>query len=469
MKERRRSGPEEKSYRTESDSMGEVAIPSWAYWGAQTQRAVENFDVSEARIPEAMIRALGLIKRFAAEVNGELGLLEKETAKAVLQAAEEMIDGRWDDHFPVDVFQTGSGTSWNMNANEVIANRANELLGRPLGTRRPVHPNDHVNRGQSSNDVIPTAIHIADRREIEKLIDAVEHLHGAFAERSREFSDVIKIGRTHLQDAVPMTLGQEFSGFAEQMRKARRRFEACLPHLEELALGGTAVGTGLNAPEGMAERVVERIARRTGIPFRTAANRFEAIGCRDAQVALMGAVNTAAGSLMKIADDLRLLASGPRSGLGEIVLPALQPGSSIMPGKVNPVIPEMVIQAAAHLMGKHLAVSVGGQHGPLQLNMMNPLIAYETLTAVSLLGRTCRVFAERCVAGIRADRERCAQLVEWSLALVTPLALRLGYDRAAEMAHEAFEQRKTIREVAREKAVLSEKELDQLLDPRNML
>jgi len=463
------AGPGADERRTESDSMGEVKIPAWAYWGAQTQRAVENFGVSEARIPKPMTRALGLIKRYAAEVNGELGQLDERIAEAVCRAAEEVIEGRWDEHFPIDVFQTGSGTSWNMNANEVIANRANELLGRPLGTRKPVHPNDHVNRGQSSNDVIPSAVHIADRREIDGVIDALERLHGAFAAKSREFADVIKIGRTHLQDAVPMTLGQELSGFAEQIRKAAERIRACRPRLEELALGGTAVGTGLNAPPEMAERVIERIGRRTGIPFRVAENRFEAIGCRDAQVELMGAVNTAAGSLMKIANDLRLLAGGPRSGLGEIVLPALQPGSSIMPGKINPVIPEMMIQVAAHLMGKHLAVSVGGQHGPLELNMMNPLIAYETLSALALLRESCLAFAGRCVEGIEADRERCAQWVEWSLALATPLALRLGYDRAAELAHEAFERRVTIRELVREKGIFSEEELEELLDPRKML
>jgi fumarate hydratase class II len=456
-------------FRVESDSMGEVKIPAWAYWGAQTQRAVENFAVSDVRIPKSMIRALGLIKRFAAEVNGELDQLEGETASAICRAADEVVEGKWDRHFPIDVFQTGSGTSWNMNVNEIISNRANEILGSPLGSRKPVHPNDHVNRGQSSNDVIPTAIHIADRTESVGLVEALCELHRTLESKSRELGDVIKIGRTHLQDAVPMTLGQEFSGFAAQIRKAGERIEACFGSLEELALGGTAVGTGLNATPGMAEKVIRRIADHTGIPFRPADNRFEAIGCRDAQVELMGAVNTAAGSLMKIANDLRLLASGPRSGLGEIILPALQPGSSIMPGKVNPVIPEMVIQAAAHLMGKSLSVSVGSQHGPLELNMMNPLIAYETLSALSLLSETAHVFARRCIAGIQADRQRCAEWVEWSLALVTPLALRLGYDKAAELAYEAYRQKKKIREVIREKGILSEEELEKLLDPKSML
>jgi fumarate hydratase class II len=459
----------EKNIRIESDTMGEVKISSRAYWGAQTQRAVDNFSVSDARIPIPMIRALGLIKRYTVEVNEELGLVDEKIAGAIIQAADEVIEGKWDKHFPVDVFQTGSGTSWNMNANEVIANRANEILGQPLGAKKPVHPNDHVNRGQSSNDVIPTAIHIADRLEVESLSRSLGDLQKVLEGKSREFDDVIKIGRTHLQDAVPMTLGQEFSGFASQVGKGRKRLVYCFAHLEELALGGTAVGTGLNAHPEMAGKVVERIGRHTGVSFRVAENRFEAIGSRDAQAELMGAINTIAGSLMKIANDLRLLSSGPRSGLGEIVLPALQPGSSIMPGKVNPVIPEMVIQAAAHLMGKHLSVSVGARHGPLELNMMNPLIAYETLTSISLLERTCRAFAERCIEGIQANRERCAEYVEWSLALATPLAVRLGYDKAAELAHEALKEKKTIRELVSEKGIFTEEELEKLLDPHNML
>jgi fumarate hydratase class II len=332
-----------------------------------------------------------------------------------------------------------------------------------------VHPNDHVNRGQSSNDVIPAAIHIANRLEVKPLAESLRGLSKALAERAREFKDVIKIGRTHLQDAVPMTLGQEFTAYATQITKGLERLEASRSHLEELALGGTAIGTGLNAHPQMASRAIERIAAHTGIPFLPAASRFEAIASREAQVGLMGALNSIAVALMKIANDLRLLASGPRAGLGEIILPSLQPGSSIMPGKVNPVIPEMVIQVAAHVMGKNQAVTIGAQNGPLELNMMNPLIAYETLSSLSLLARTADALAEKCIAGIRADRKRCADWVEYSLALVTPLATRIGYDRAAALAYEAYKSQRSIRDVAREQKVLPEGELDQLLDPWSMI
>ncbi len=455
--------------RFESDSMGQVALPGWAYWGAQTQRAVENFSVSPLTMPLPMIRALALIKKHAARVNAELGLLEPALAAAIEAAAGEVEEGRWDRHFPVDVFQTGSGTSSNMNVNEVIANRANELLGRPIGRRQPVHPNDHVNRGQSSNDVIPAALHIADRLEAGRLVAALERLRAAFEAKAAELADAIKIGRTHLQDAVPMTLGQELSGCAAQVARGAERVQATFGRLEELALGGTAVGTGINCHPQFAGRVIALIAAATGVPFRAAANLFEAIACRDAQVELMGALNTVATSLIKIANDLRLLASGPRAGLGEIALPSLQPGSSIMPGKVNPVIPEMVIQAAAHVCGQAVAVTIGGQNGPLELNMMQPLIAYETLSAIDLLSNACTALADRCVAGIEADRERCRHWLEWSLALVTPLAARIGYDRAAELAHRAFRERRTVREVALEERVLPAEELERLLDPGTMI
>jgi fumarate hydratase class II len=455
--------------RIESDTMGKMEIPGWAYWGAQTQRAVENFAVSDKRIPVSMIKALGLIKRYAAEANRELALLDKKLADAVCQAADEVIEGRWNQHFPIDVFQTGSGTSWNMNANEVISNRANEILGAPLGAKNPVHPNDHVNKGQSSNDVIPTAIHIADRLEIDSLIEALLDLQKALETKAEDFKEVIKIGRTHLQDAVPMTLGQEFEGYASQIRKSVTRVKGCLPHLEELALGGTAIGTGLNAHPEMAGRAIGLIAAKTGVPFRTADSLFEAIGSRDAQVELMGALNTVAVALMKIANDLRLLASGPRAGFGEIVLPSLQPGSSIMPGKVNPVIPEMVIQAAAHVMGKHYTVSIGAQNAPLELNMMNPLIGYETIASITLLANTCNALAERCIRGLEADEERCAYWVEWSLALVTPLATKIGYDKAAALAYKAYKSKRTIREIVREEKIFSDQELDELLDPKRMI
>ncbi len=456
-------------YRIEKDSMGEVRVPAWAYWGAQTQRAVENFPISGLRLPRPMIRALGLIKRYAAEVNRDLGQIPADLAEAIIQAAEEVMEGKWDDHFPVDIFQTGSGTSSNMNANEVIANRANELLGQPLGTRHPVHPNDHVNRGQSSNDVIPTAIHIAVREQLEPLRAALQELHQALQTKAEEFKDIVKIGRTHLQDAVPMTLGQEFSGYATQIAHGLRRVDHTLPHLEELALGGTAVGTGLNAHPAFAPQVIARIAERTGLPFREAENRFEALGARDALVELMGALNTVAVSLMKIANDLRLLSSGPRTGIAEITLPAVQPGSSIMPGKVNPVIPEMMIQVAAQVMGNHMAVTIGGQNGPLELNMMMPMIAYNVLFALQILTNGIRTLTEKTIRGIQANRKRCEELVEWSMALVTPLALRIGYDRAAQIAYKAYKEGKTVRQVVIEEGLLTEEEANEVLDPRKML
>lgn len=457
-----------KTYRVESDSMGEVKLPDDAYWGAQTERAVRNFGISPLRIPVPMLRAMSLVKSASAEANRKLGLLEDKLAEAILKAAGEVIDGKFDDQFPIDVFQTGSGTSWNMNMNEVLSNRANELLGSPKGAKNPVHPNDHVNRGQSSNDVIPTAINIACRLEAEKLRQAIRKLRDGLEARSRGFSGVLKLGRTHLQDAVPMTLGQEFSGYAEQIAKAEERLRNTFAHLEELPLGGTAIGTGLNTHAGFKDIAVSYIASWTGLPFKPAANPFEGIAARDAQAELMGALNVLAVSLMKIANDLRLLASGPRSALGEIVLPALQPGSSIMPGKVNPVIPEMVIQAAAHVMGKHLAVTVACQNGPLELNIMQPLIAYETVFALNLMERTCTVFLEKCVSGITADEKRCREWIERSLALVTPLALKVGYERAARIAYAAYRDGITVREAAIRDGAVTAEEADTALDPARM-
>jgi fumarate hydratase class II len=460
---------DQQSFRAETDSMGEVRVPAWAYWGAQTQRALDNFSISSLRAPPAFIHALGIVKAASAAANRGLGLLEPRLADAVLQAAQEVAEGVWDAHFPIDVFQTGSGTSWNMNANEVIANRANEILGSSLGAKKPVHPNDHVNRGQSSNDVIPTVIHMSDRLTLDRLAEALAKLHGSLGRKAAEFQDVLKIGRTHLQDAVPMTLGQEFSGYARQIEKGRDFLLRCRPDLEELAIGGTAVGTGINTHPEFAGRAVAEISRRTSIPFREAKNLFEAEAARDAQVELMGAVNGVSVSLTKIANDLRLLASGPRTGFAEISLPHLQPGSSIMPGKVNPVILEMTIQAAAHVMGKCLSVSLGAQIGPLELNMMMPLIAYETLSAMELLANACSALAERCVDGIAADEARCGDWIERSLALVTPLSLRIGYDRAAKLAQKALAENKTIREIVLAEGVLSAKEADAILDPKNML
>ena len=455
--------------RTESDSMGTMQIPDAAYWGAQAQRASENFGVSPLRIPVPFMKALSTIKKSAARINSSLGLLDKKLADAILQTADEIIGEKWNDQFPVDVFQTGSGTSWNMNMNEVIANRANELLGGEKGTRKPVHPNDHVNKGQSSNDVIPTATNIACRLEAGKLCEALERLEHQLKAKSTELADIVKLGRTHLQDAVPMSLGQEFSGYQEQVRKARERVERTFPSLEELALGGTAVGTGLNSDPKFAAEAIRLISEDSGVAFRKADNYFEAMAARDSIVELMGSLNSLAVSLMKIAQDLRLLSSGPRAGIGEIQLPSLQPGSSIMPGKINPVIPEMVIQVAAHVMGKNLSVTIAGQNAPLELNIMQPLLAYEVLSSIDLLSRTADAFAERCIAGITADPEHCRSLIDWSLALVTPLALKIGYDRAAGIAHRAFEEKRKVKEIILEEGVLTEAEADEILDPRSML
>ncbi|MFZ8833118.1 MAG: class II fumarate hydratase [Candidatus Caldipriscus sp.] len=456
-------------FRIEKDTMGEVKVPAWAYWGAQTQRAIENFPISGWRIPKKMIYAIAMIKRYAAEVNAELGLLDPKIADAIIQASEEVMEGKFDEHFPIDVFQTGSATSTNMNVNEVIANRANEILGSPLGSKHPVHPNDHVNKGQSSNDVIPSAIHIALRLSAEDLIKSLEYLENAFRKKEEEFKDVIKIGRTHLQDAVPMTLGQEFSAFATQIKHSIIRIKNTFYHLEELALGGTAVGTGLNTHKEFAPRVISKISKRTGIPFREAENKFEALATKDAVVEYMGALNTLAVSLMKIGNDIRLLSSGPRTAIAEIILPSLQPGSSIMPGKVNPVIPEMIIQVAAHIMGAHLIVSIGGQHAPLQLNVMQPLIAYHSITSTDILTNAVKVFADKCVLGIEANRKRCEELVEWSMALVTPLALKIGHDRAAEVSYKAYRENKTVRQVVVEEGILTEEEAREILDPKKML
>jgi len=459
----------ENDTRYESDSMGQVELPADSYWGAQAQRAAENFGVSPLRIPVQLIRALAWIKRSAAAANLQLGLLQKNLSNAITAACDEVIEGRMNDQFPVDVFQTGSGTSWNMNMNEVVANRANEMLGAEKGKRDPVHPNDHVNKGQSSNDVIPAAISIATRLEAERLKDSLDSLSRALAHKAAQFENVVKLGRTHLQDAVPVTLGNEFSAYSEQMNKGSRRIAGCFGSLEELALGGTAVGTGINTHPEFSKTAVAEIAAETGVQFKPAANFFEAISARDAQLELMGAVNTVAVGMMKIAQDLRLLSSGPRAALGEIKLPSLQPGSSIMPGKVNPVIPEMVLQVAAHVMGKHLSVTIACQNAPLELNIMQPLIAYETLSAIELLVRTVDAFRERCIDGIEANVERCRSLIDLSLALVTPLALKIGYDKAAKIAYRAYEENKTVREIVIEEGILTQQEADQVLSPESML
>jgi len=457
-------------FRTEKDSMGAVQVPAGAYYGAQSQRAVENFPVSGQRMPLPVVRSAALVKGLAAEVNAGLGLLPPPLAEAISRAAREVLEGRYDDQFVVDVFQTGSGTSTNMNVNEVLANRANELLGKPLGGNDPVHPNDHVNRCQSSNDVIPSAIRIAARRELsDRLLPALGELRDALAAKASEFSDVLKIGRTHLQDAVPVTLGQEFSGYASQVDHGIRRIRATFPDLEELPLGGTAVGTGLNAHPEFAARTIAEIARSTGIPFRPAENRFEAMGAQDPLVAASGALKGVAASIMKIAHDLRLLSSGPRCGIGEIDLPSLQPGSSIMPGKVNPVILEVAIQVAAQVVGNDAVVTLGGSLGVLELNVMLPVIARNLLESASLLSAAATLMAGKCVSGISPNRKRCSELIEQSLAMVTPLAVRIGYDKAAELAHEAYHGGKTIRALLLEGGVLPPEEVERVLDPRNMI
>jgi len=453
--------------RTERDSLGEVDVPAGAYYGAQTERARRNFPVSGLRFPRRFIGALGVIKGEAARVNQEIGVVDAEVAGAIATAAGEVADGRHDDHFPLDIFQTGSGTSTNMNANEVIANRAIEILGGELGSKSPVHPNDHVNAGQSSNDVIPTAIHVAAYGAVvEELEPALHKLAESLERKAEEFDDVVKIGRTHLQDAVPVRLGQEFSGYAQQVRNGLDRLQSVKPRLAQLALGGTAVGTGLNAPAGFADRVIERLAERTGHPFVPAPNRFEALAAKDAAVETSGALKTIAVSLTKVANDIRWLGSGPRCGIGEIDLPSLQPGSSIMPGKVNPVIPESVLMVAAQVIGNDASVAIGGMSGVFELNVMMPVIVYNLLQSIHILASAAGLLAERCVDGLEANRDRAKEMVEKSLAMVTALAPRIGYDLAADIAKEAYKSGRTVRQIATERQVVTPEELEKILDPR---
>jgi fumarate hydratase class II len=448
------------------DSLGELRLPERAYYGAHTQRAVQSFPISTRRFRRRFLQALGRIKRAAAEVNGELGELEPALAEAIARAASEVERGEHDDEFVVDLFQTGSGTSTHMNANEVIANRAAELLELPRDSPR-VHPNDHVNRGQSSNDVMPSALHVAAREALaDDLLPALRELRETFEERARAFEDLVKLGRTHLQDATPLGLGQEFSGFAAQLAHSEARAVRAGEGLAELALGGTAVGTGLNAPPGFAPRVIARLSFWSGREYREAANHFEAQGARDAAVEASGALKTIACSLMKIANDLRLLASGPRAGLGEIRLPELLPGSSIMPGKVNPVLCEAVTLVAAQVIGNDAAITVGGLGGQLQLNAYLPVIADNLLESIEILARVSRLLARGCVRGIQADPERLRELVERSLFVATALSPQIGSQRAAEIAREAHRTGRTIREVAAERSGLAPEELDRLLDPR---
>ena len=441
-------------YRIEHDTMGDVRVPADALYGAQTQRAVDNFPISGLRFPPVFLRALGLIKSAAATVNGKLGELPADLANVIAKAADEVASGAHDSEFVIDIFQTGSGTSTNMNGNEVIGHLAK------------AHPNDHVNRGQSSNDIIPTAIHLsAALLAIEELLPAMRELRHALAAKAVEFHDVIKIGRTHLQDAVPMRLGQEMSGYARQVERAAERIGAALPGIYELPLGGTAVGTGLNAVPGFAGQVIQELARRTGLPLQEAVNHFEAQASKDAVCFLSGALRNYAIALTKIANDIRWLGAGPRCGIGELRLPAVQPGSSIMPGKVNPVIVESVLMACAQVIGYDSVIAWCGAAGNFELNVMMPLMAYDLLESITLLARVSRNFDSKCIRGLEADRERAEAFVEQSLAMATALVPEIGYERAAEIAKEAFASGRTIRAVAREKSGLTEERLLDLLDP----
>ncbi len=458
-----------KDFRVEKDSMGEMQVPNWAYWGAQTQRAVENFPISGYRFPRRFIRALGLIKKCAAQTNMELGRLEKKLGDAIIEAADEVIEGKLDKHFVLDIFQTGSGTSTNMNTNEVISNRANEILGGKIGDRFPVHPNDHVNKGQSSNDVIPTAMHVAALDAIHKdLIPALKKLGQSFDQKTQDFDKIIKIGRTHLQDATPIRLGQEFSGYASMIEHGIKRLESTEKHLGELAIGGTAVGTGINTHPDFGKTVAKKISEMTGLKFREAKNHFEAQGAKDAYVEASGVLKTVAVSLMKIANDIRWLGSGPRCGIGEILLPEVQPGSSIMPGKINPVMAEALTMVCAQVIGNDAAVAVGGMFGNFELNVMMPVMAHNMLESITLLANAISVFNDKCLAGIRADEERNREMVEKSLAMCTALVPHIGYDASAAIAHEAHETGKTVREVATKKGVMSKDALDKALDPWSM-
>ena len=458
-----------KDFRTEKDTMGEVRVPAEALYGAQTQRAVENFPISGLRFSREFVRALGLIKLAAAKANASLGLLDNKLSEAIGQAAQEVVDGKLDRHFVLDIFQTGSGTSTNMNANEVISNRAIQILGGVIGSKKPVHPNDHVNLGQSSNDVIPSAIHVAAMESIETaLIPALKKLQTALAAKAVEFDSIVKIGRTHLQDATPIRLGQEFGGYARQIELGIRRLEKLKDTLGELALGGTAVGTGINTDPGFAARAIEHLSQLTGLHFEEAKNHFEAESAKDAVVEASGVLKTIAVSLTKIANDTRWLASGPRCGIGEIRFPDTQPGSSIMPGKVNPVIAESVLMVAAQVIGNDAAITVGGMGSVFELNLMMPVMAHNLLESIRLLASAANNFTERCVSGIVADVERCREMIEKSLAMCTALAPEIGYDAAAAIAKESYATGKTVRQIAMEKKILPPERLNEILDPMRM-
>ena len=455
--------------RIESDTMGTIEVPADRYWGAQTQRSLENFKIGDERMPRPVLRAMGIVKHASATVNQELGKLDGGLADAIRQAGQQVIDGELDDHFPLVVWQTGSGTQSNMNANEVISNRAIEILGGERGSKTPVHPNDHVNMSQSSNDVFPGAMAIATAEQTHHhLIPSLEHLLAALEAKAAAWSEIVKIGRTHFMDAVPLTLGQEFSGYCQQVRYGIERARGALPRLYELALGGTAVGTGLNSHPEYADRVAAEIARMTGLPFVSAPNKFEALAAHDAQVELAGVLNTLAASLMKIGNDVRMLGSGPRAGLGELNLPANEPGSSIMPGKVNPTQSEALTMVCAQVMGNAVAVSVGGSNGHFELNVFKPVMAFNNLQSIRLLGDAAVSFTDNCIAGTEPNAQRIDELMRSSLMLVTALNPHIGYDNAAKIAKQAHEDNGTLLEAGLALGILSEEQFAEWVRPEEM-
>ncbi len=457
-------------FRIESDSMGKVEVPADRYWGAQTQRSLQNFKIGGERMPPALVRALGIQKRASAQANMALGVLDAALGAAIVQAATEVIDGKMAEEFPLVVWQTGSGTQTNMNANEVISNRAIELLGGEMGSKKPIHPNDHVNMGQSSNDSFPTAMHIAAVEEIEhRLLPALELFHGALQAKADEFQHIVKIGRTHLQDATPLTLGQEFSGYATQAKYAIARVKGALPRLLQLAQGGTAVGTGLNARKGFAEKFASEVAAITGLPFVTAENKFEALAAHDALVEVSGVLNTLAASFMKIANDIRLLGSGPRCGIGELNLPENEPGSSIMPGKVNPTQSEAMTMVAAQVMGNHVTVTIAGATGHFELNVFKPVIIYNVLQSIRLLADAADSFTRNCLVGITANEERIDKLLYESLMLVTALNPHIGYDNAAKVAKKAHAEGTTLLQAAEALGLLTAEQFAAWVKPQDMI
>lgn len=460
----------DQAVRTESDTFGPIDVPADKYWGAQTQRSIQNFPIGGETMPAPLIRALGIVKRSAAAANMALDNLEGDLGQAIIQAAEEVIDGKHDDQFPLVVWQTGSGTQSNMNSNEVISNRAIEILGGEMGSKSPVHPNDHVNRSQSSNDTFPTAMHIAAAEEtVNRLIPALEYFHAALQAKVDAWGDIVKIGRTHMQDATPLTLAQEFSGYARQVELGIERVKNTLPRIYELAQGGTAVGTGLNTKPGFAETFAAEAAKTTGLDFVTAENKFEALAAHDALVELSGALNVLAASCMKIANDIRLLGSGPRCGLGELVLPENEPGSSIMPGKVNPTQAEALTMVAAQVIGNHVAVTVGGSNGHMELNVFKPVMIYNVLQSIRLLADATRSFTDRCVVGIEPNKARIEKILQESLMLVTALAPEIGYDNAAAVAKNAHKKGTTLLESALELGFVSEERFHEVVRPETMI